>query len=157
MGSSFLRVFLLNGHRQLRAMEVKAFLSAHPQETIIMRYKDEYDDTEKSTFSAAWEARKTTYSSTFCLGTNWPTLGQARGKVVLLDFCGKASGGIPYHTNYLMTPPGDWHHTGNNHNERLKGNWRDRKGAFGVVALDFPSQKLVRQLLKFNEHPALLK
>ena len=216
--------------------DVKAFLSAHPQETIIMRYKDEYDDTEKSTFSAAWNARKTTYSSTFYQGTNWPTLGQARGKVVLLDFCGKASGGVPYHTNYLVTPRGDWHHTGNNHNERLKDNWRqmadcfnegntqrsklylsafnqnglssdwfkvtntavnstltemlgafgidtnirpatprdiakqmnpaletqlagleDRKGAFGVVALDFPSKKLVRQLLKFNEHPVLLK
>lgn len=63
--------------------DVTAFLRAHPSETVIMSVMEEYSRTGN-----AFEQRFNRYVANdptrWYLGTNVPSLGQARGKIVLL-------------------------------------------------------------------------
>ncbi|QHS59525.1 phosphatidylinositol-specific phospholipase C [Chitinophaga agri] len=62
-----------------------SFLTSHPQETIIMSVKEEYDATDNTrTFEQTFDTYVQQYASFWSTGATIPTLGQVRGKIVLL-------------------------------------------------------------------------
>ncbi|MFI9212855.1 phosphatidylinositol-specific phospholipase C [Streptomyces sp. NPDC053253] len=71
----------------------RAFLAAHPSETVLMRVKQEYSEESDATFRAVFDdyldARG--WRSLFRIGDGLPLLGEARGRVVLLA----DNGGLP--------------------------------------------------------------
>ncbi|MFE7612933.1 phosphatidylinositol-specific phospholipase C [Streptomyces celluloflavus] len=64
----------------------RAFLRAHPSETVLMRVKQEYSEVAAEEFRRIFDIYLDDkgYRSLFRLEGGLPTLGQARGKVVLL-------------------------------------------------------------------------
>jgi len=64
----------------------RAFLSAHPSETVLMRVKQEYSEESAAEFRRIFDTYLDGkgWRSLFRLDTTLPTLGQARGRVVLL-------------------------------------------------------------------------
>ncbi|MFD7321818.1 phosphatidylinositol-specific phospholipase C [Streptomyces sp. NPDC059875] len=69
------------------------FLAAHPSETVLMRVKQEYSSDSDATFGAIFTdyLDNRGWRSLFRIGDTLPTLGQARGKVVLIA----DNGGLP--------------------------------------------------------------
>lgn len=62
-----------------------AFLSSHPGEVIVMCVKEEYDASGNSrTFEQTFDTYVQQYANFWSLGATVPTLGQVRGKIVLL-------------------------------------------------------------------------
>ncbi|MFJ5802361.1 phosphatidylinositol-specific phospholipase C [Streptomyces decoyicus] len=64
----------------------RAFLTAHPSETVLMRVKQEYSEVGAEEFRRIFDIYLDDkgYRSLFRLDAGLPTLGQARGRVVLL-------------------------------------------------------------------------
>ncbi|MGW7244893.1 phosphatidylinositol-specific phospholipase C [Streptomyces decoyicus] len=64
----------------------RAFLQAHPSETVLMRVKQEYSEVGAEEFRRIFDLYLDDkgYRSLFRLDAGLPTLGQARGRVVLL-------------------------------------------------------------------------
>ncbi|MFD9030464.1 phosphatidylinositol-specific phospholipase C [Streptomyces sp. NPDC059567] len=69
------------------------FLAAHPSETVLMRVKQEYSSDSDATFRAIFDdyLNNRGWRSLFRIGDTVPTLGEARGKVVLIA----DNGGLP--------------------------------------------------------------
>ncbi|MFE2146574.1 phosphatidylinositol-specific phospholipase C [Streptomyces sp. NPDC059456] len=69
------------------------FLAAHPSETVLMRVKQEYSGESDATFRAVFDdyLDHRGWRPLFRIADTLPTLGQARGKVVLLA----DNGGLP--------------------------------------------------------------
>ncbi|MCY0946010.1 phosphatidylinositol-specific phospholipase C [Streptomyces antarcticus] len=69
------------------------FLAAHPSETVLMRVKQEYSGDSDATFRAVFDdyLDNRGWRPLFRIADTLPTLGQARGKVVLLA----DNGGLP--------------------------------------------------------------
>ncbi|MEV7615707.1 phosphatidylinositol-specific phospholipase C [Streptomyces sp. NPDC089799] len=69
------------------------FLAAHPSETVLMRVKQEYSGESDATFRAVFDdyLDNRGWRPLFHIGSALPSLGQARGKVVLLA----DNGGLP--------------------------------------------------------------
>lgn len=69
------------------------FLAAHPSETVLMRVKQEYSGESDATFRAVFDdyLDNRGWRPLFRISDTLPTLGQARGKVVLLA----DNGGLP--------------------------------------------------------------
>nr|WP_180218813.1 phosphatidylinositol-specific phospholipase C [Streptomyces albus] len=69
------------------------FLAAHPGETVLMRVKQEYSDVSDAEFRKIFDVYldQKGWRSLFRLDSTLPTLGEARGKVVLLA----DNGGLP--------------------------------------------------------------
>ncbi|MEV4948210.1 phosphatidylinositol-specific phospholipase C [Streptomyces sp. NPDC053755] len=63
-----------------------AFLAAHPSETVLMRVKQEYSTDSDTVFRQIFDDYLDVrgWRSLFRIGDGLPTLGEARGKVVLL-------------------------------------------------------------------------
>ncbi|MET7901095.1 phosphatidylinositol-specific phospholipase C [Streptomyces sp. NPDC005355] len=64
----------------------RSFLSAHPSETVLMRVKQEYSEESAAEFRRIFDTYLDGkgWRSLFRLDNTLPTLGQARGRVVLL-------------------------------------------------------------------------
>ncbi|MFJ8664180.1 phosphatidylinositol-specific phospholipase C [Streptomyces sp. NPDC093600] len=62
------------------------FLAAHPTETVLMRVKQEYSEDSDATFRRIFDHYLDVrgWRSLFRIGDGLPTLGEARGRVVLL-------------------------------------------------------------------------
>ncbi|MFD7613431.1 phosphatidylinositol-specific phospholipase C [Streptomyces sp. NPDC059828] len=71
----------------------RAFLAAHPGETVLMRVKQEYSGESDTAFRAIFDNYLDVrgWRSLFRIGDTLPTLGEARGKVVLIA----DNGGLP--------------------------------------------------------------
>ncbi|MEU9864263.1 phosphatidylinositol-specific phospholipase C [Streptomyces sp. NPDC047971] len=69
------------------------FLAAHPSETVLMRVKQEYSSDSDATFRAIFDdyLNNRGWRSLIRIGDTVPTLGEARGKVVLIA----DNGGLP--------------------------------------------------------------
>ncbi|MCB5181771.1 phosphatidylinositol-specific phospholipase C [Streptomyces antimicrobicus] len=69
------------------------FLAQHPRETVLMRLKQEYSTDSDATFRAVFDdyLDRRGWRPLFHIAPTLPTLGQARGKVVLLA----DNGGLP--------------------------------------------------------------
>ncbi|MGW6685817.1 phosphatidylinositol-specific phospholipase C [Streptomyces sp. NPDC054961] len=74
------------------------FLAAHPSETVLMRLKQEYSEESDATFRAVFDdyLNNRGWSPLFKIANALPTLGQARGKVLLLPDNGGLPGGLRY-------------------------------------------------------------
>ncbi|MET9469420.1 phosphatidylinositol-specific phospholipase C [Streptomyces sp. NPDC006544] len=74
------------------------FLAAHPSETVLMRLKQEYSEESDATFRAVFDdyLNNRGWSPLFKIADALPTLGQARGKVLLLPDNGGLPGGLRY-------------------------------------------------------------
>ncbi|HVK21743.1 MAG TPA: phosphatidylinositol-specific phospholipase C [Actinokineospora sp.] len=68
-----------------------AFLQTHPRETILMRVKQEYSTASDSAFGAVFANYQRQYPTLFHIGADVPSLGTARGKVVVIA----DNGGVP--------------------------------------------------------------
>ncbi|MFG2206571.1 phosphatidylinositol-specific phospholipase C domain-containing protein [Streptomyces sp. NPDC048638] len=95
----------------------RAFLGSHPTETVLMRVKQEYSEVAAEEFRRIFDRYLDDkgYRSLFRLDGGLPTLGQARGKVVLLaDSDGMP--GVRYadpalfdiQDDYMAEPFGKW-------------------------------------------------
>ncbi|MBL1099895.1 phosphatidylinositol-specific phospholipase C [Streptomyces coffeae] len=74
----------------------RSFLSAHPTETVLMRVKQEYSEENAEEFRRIFDSYLDKgWRSLFRLDSTLPTLGEARGRVVLLGDSG-AMPGIRY-------------------------------------------------------------
>lgn len=63
----------------------KTFMQAHPTEAIIMSVKEEYNASNTTrSFEATFDSYVARYPGLFSLTATMPTLGDARGKIVLL-------------------------------------------------------------------------
>ncbi|MDQ8704833.1 phosphatidylinositol-specific phospholipase C [Streptomyces sp. LHD-70] len=94
------------------------FLAAHPSETVLMRVKQEYSEVSDADFAAVFtdylDARG--WRSLFHIGDTLPSLGRARGKVVLLADNGGLPGGIRWgdtsafaiQDDYMAEPFAKW-------------------------------------------------
>ncbi len=196
--------------------EIKNFLLTNPTEAIIMRFKDEDDDTKDSVFKARFDEYIADFRNIIFTGETIPTLREARGKVVLIDFCTKMKAYVP-HGN-LILPRGNWYNDGDEE-ARYTSNWaqmvtcreeqsprqklyfsafnqnglsegaddliagfftaastpRDiaeymtpklkkslsksgnRRGTYGMVVMDFPTEHNIQLLIKSNNSPDKLK
>lgn len=79
--------------------QVRHFLNEYAGETVIMRVKEEYTPIEGSdSFASIWARYMDTYGDMFIrdLGTKVPTLGQVRGKVLVLRNAGFSGVGLEY-------------------------------------------------------------
>lgn len=93
--------------------ECKAFLQAHPTETIIMRMAEEHDAEGNESASTILDGIITAEHPLFFESSTLPTLGQARGHIVLMSDTGGRSvrsNGL-YHSNSATVsledaPPG---------------------------------------------------
>ena len=72
----------------------RAFLAAHPSETVLMRVKQEYSEESAAEFRRIFDIYLDDkgWRSLFRLDAPLPTLGQARGRVVLLADSGDMPG-----------------------------------------------------------------
>jgi 1-phosphatidylinositol phosphodiesterase len=69
-----------------------AFLSNHPGEVIVMSVKEEYDASGNNrTFEQTFDSYVQQYANIWSLGATVPTLGQVRGRIVLLRRFGAGS------------------------------------------------------------------
>jgi 1-phosphatidylinositol phosphodiesterase len=86
---------------------VSSFLQSNPREMVLMRVKDEYDGLGNTvSFEDAFKVYWNRYSNVFWrnpTGTTNPTLGELRGKVVVLqNFAGNDSYGLSYGSLYAQ-------------------------------------------------------
>ncbi|MFD3515864.1 phosphatidylinositol-specific phospholipase C domain-containing protein [Streptomyces sp. NPDC058657] len=72
------------------------FLAAHPTETVLMRVKQEYSAVSDAEFGALFDdyLDRRGWRSLFLVADALPSLGQARGRVVLLADNGGLPGGV---------------------------------------------------------------
>ena len=71
-----------------------SFLNSHPSETVFMRVQEEYDASGNTrSFSEQVQISLNKYPGRFWMQNRIPTLGESRGKIVILDnFAGGAMG-----------------------------------------------------------------
>lgn len=63
----------------------KSFLAHHPGEVVVMSVKEEYDPTDNTrTFEQTFDTFLASYEGLWATGNTIPSLGQVRGKIVLL-------------------------------------------------------------------------
>ncbi|MFC7309387.1 phosphatidylinositol-specific phospholipase C [Streptomyces monticola] len=94
------------------------FLSAHPSETVLMRVKQEYSEVADAEFGAVFTdyLDRRGWRSLFLIGNALPSLGAARGKVVLIADNGGLPGGIRWgdtavfdlQDDYMAEPFAKW-------------------------------------------------
>jgi 1-phosphatidylinositol phosphodiesterase len=73
----------------------QSFLTANPGETIIMSVKEEYDAYNNTrTFADTFNAYVSAYSGLFNLTSSIPTLGNSRGKIILVRRFSGITGGL---------------------------------------------------------------
>ncbi|MBC6447836.1 phosphatidylinositol-specific phospholipase C [Actinokineospora xionganensis] len=68
-----------------------AFLSSHPSETILMRVKQEYSSDSDAAFGAVFADYQRRWPTLMKTDAHIPTLGQSRGRVVVIS----DNGGVP--------------------------------------------------------------
>lgn len=102
---------------------VNNFLDANPSETILMRVKKEHNDAENLTmsFHQTWNWYMGIYGSKVWQGSGNPTLGEVRGKIVILD----QSAGVSYGLNWSSLEIQDNYDMATNWD--LYGKWEDVK------------------------------
>lgn len=85
--------------------DIKAFLENHPNEVVLMRVKEEFmAEQDSDSFYEIWERYMQQYSHLFVPDMErLPTLGEARGKIVVLRNAGFAGYGQPLFGNPDIT------------------------------------------------------
>ena len=77
-----------------------SFLDSHPSETVLMRVKEEYDASGNTrSFSEQVQISLNRHPGRFWTQNRIPTLGESRGKIVILDNFAGGAMGIAWHGN----------------------------------------------------------
>lgn len=84
----------------------EAFLRAHPSETVLLRLGQEFSTVPDTEFRRVFDLYLAGFRKLLRLDATLPTLGQARGKVVLLADNAKLPG-IPYRDTTLLDTQDD--------------------------------------------------
>lgn len=81
--------------------ECIGFLSSSPSETVFMRIKQEYSEVSDAEFIRIFNEKYSSYHENMYLDSTAPSLGEARGKIVVLS---NVSGlpGIPWYTMQIQ-------------------------------------------------------
>ncbi|WP_406731543.1 phosphatidylinositol-specific phospholipase C [Streptomyces sp. NBC_01794] len=116
------------------------FLAAHPSETVLMRVKQEYSQESDAAFRRVFDIYLDNkgWRSLFRIGDGLPTLGQARGKVVLLG----DNGGLPgvrYGDGNLFDIQDDWNAAPNAKYPRIESHFRKAAQQPGKLYINFVS------------------
>ncbi|WP_327324518.1 phosphatidylinositol-specific phospholipase C [Streptomyces sp. NBC_01210] len=116
------------------------FLAAHPSETVLMRVKQEYSQESDAAFRRVFDLYLDGkgWRSLFRIGDGLPTLGQARGKVVLLG----DNGGLPgvrYGDGNLFDIQDDWNAAPNAKYPKTEAHFRKAAQQPGKLYINFVS------------------
>ncbi|MFD9225655.1 phosphatidylinositol-specific phospholipase C [Streptomyces sp. NPDC060064] len=116
------------------------FLAAHPSETVLMRVKQEYSQESDAAFRRVFDLYLDGkgWRSLFRIGDGLPTLGQARGKVVLLG----DNGGLPgvrYGDGNLFDIQDDWNAAPNAKYPKIETHFRKAAQQPGKLYINFVS------------------
>ncbi|MEU4268886.1 phosphatidylinositol-specific phospholipase C [Streptomyces sp. NPDC026092] len=116
------------------------FLAAHPSETVLMRVKQEYSSDSDATFGAVFTdyLDNRGWRSLFRIGNTVPTLGEARGKVVLIA----DNGGLPglkWWDGGAIAIQDDWNALPNAKYPKIEAHFRSAVAQPGKLYINFVS------------------
>ncbi|MFC9794512.1 phosphatidylinositol-specific phospholipase C [Streptomyces sp. NPDC127584] len=116
------------------------FLAAHPSETVLMRVKQEYSTDSDATFRAVFDdyLDNRGWRPLFRIGDTVPTLGQARGKVVLIA----DNGGLPglkWWDGAALALQDDWNALPNAKYPKVEAHYRQAVEQPGRLYVNFVS------------------
>ncbi|MGW2018692.1 phosphatidylinositol-specific phospholipase C [Streptomyces sp. NPDC001927] len=116
------------------------FLAAHPSETVLMRVKQEYSSDSDATFGAVFTdyLDNRGWRSLFRIGDTVPTLGEARGKVVLIA----DNGGLPglkWWDGGAIAIQDDWNALPNAKYPKIEAHFRSAVAQPGKLYINFVS------------------
>ncbi|MFF3317720.1 phosphatidylinositol-specific phospholipase C domain-containing protein [Streptomyces sp. NPDC003035] len=116
------------------------FLAAHPSETVLMRVKQEYSSDSDATFGAIFTdyLDHRGWRSLFRIGDALPTLGEARGKVVLIA----DNGGLPglkWWDGGAIALQDDWNALPNAKYPKIEAHFRQAVEQPGKLYINFVS------------------
>ncbi|MFJ7990207.1 phosphatidylinositol-specific phospholipase C [Streptomyces sp. NPDC096351] len=116
------------------------FLAAHPSETVLMRVKQEYSAESDATFRAVFDdyLDNRGWRPLFRIGDTVPTLGQARGKVVLIA----DNGGLPglrWGDGGAIALQDDWNALPNAKYPKIEAHYRQAVEQPGRLYINFVS------------------
>lgn len=116
------------------------FLAAHPSETVLMRVKQEYSAESDATFRRVFDNYLDTkgWRPLFRIGDGLPTLGQARGKVVLIG----DNGGLPglrWGDGNFFDIQDDWNAAPNAKYPKIEAHFRKAAQQPGKLYINFVS------------------
>ncbi|XP_064425550.1 1-phosphatidylinositol phosphodiesterase-like [Latimeria chalumnae] len=133
--------------------ETVRFLQAYPSETV-MRVKEGYkpaQNTQRFDITVAQDLREVG-ASWFWQWPNLPTLGEVRGKIVVLQNFDGPTMGIPYSSldisdEYQIASPKKINLLLYDY---LKSNSTSSRNQLGIVTMDFPGAELVHKIIHSN-------
>ncbi|WP_055601840.1 phosphatidylinositol-specific phospholipase C [Streptomyces aureus] len=116
------------------------FLAAHPSETVLMRVKQEYSSDSDATFGAVFTdyLDNRGWRSLFRVGDTVPSLGEARGKVVLIA----DNGGLPglkWWDGGAIALQDDWNALPNAKYPKIEAHYRKAVEQPGKLYINFVS------------------
>ncbi|MGI5398069.1 phosphatidylinositol-specific phospholipase C domain-containing protein [Streptomyces sp. CA-135486] len=116
------------------------FLAAHPSETVLMRVKQEYSEESDATFRRVFDnyLDNKGWRPLFRIGDGLPTLGQARGKVVLIG----DNGGLPglrWGDGNFFDIQDDWNAPPNAKYPKIEAHFRKAAQQPGKLYINFVS------------------
>ncbi|MGW6564240.1 phosphatidylinositol-specific phospholipase C [Streptomyces sp. NPDC054975] len=116
------------------------FLAAHPSETVLMRVKQEYSSDSDATFGAIFTdyLDNRGWRSLIRIGATVPTLGEARGKVVLIA----DNGGLPglkWWDGGAIAMQDDWNALPNAKYPKIEAHFRKAVEQPGKLYINFVS------------------
>ncbi|MFF7181782.1 phosphatidylinositol-specific phospholipase C domain-containing protein [Streptomyces sp. NPDC008121] len=118
----------------------RAFLAAHPSETVLMRVKQEYSEDSDATFRQIFDDYLDVrgWRSLFRIGAGIPALGEARGRVVLLaDNAGLP--GVRYGDGALFDIQDDYMAEPGAKYPKIESHFRKAAGQPGKLFLNYVS------------------
>ncbi|NUK61905.1 phosphatidylinositol-specific phospholipase C [Streptomyces lunaelactis] len=116
------------------------FLNAHPSETVLMRVKQEYSSDSDATFRAIFDdyLGNRGWRSLFHIGDGLPSLGQARGKVVLIADNGGLPG-VKWWDGGVFDLQDDWNALPNAKYPKIEAHFRKAAQQPGKMYINFVS------------------
>ncbi|MEU9011246.1 phosphatidylinositol-specific phospholipase C [Streptomyces sp. NPDC048479] len=116
------------------------FLNAHPSETVLMRVKQEYSEESDATFRRNFDIYLDTkgWRPLFHIGDGLPSLGEARGKVVLIADNGGLPG-VKWWDSGVFDIQDDWNAAPNAKYPKIEAHFRKAAQQPGKLYINFVS------------------
>ncbi|WP_406304233.1 phosphatidylinositol-specific phospholipase C domain-containing protein [Streptomyces sp. NBC_00885] len=116
------------------------FLSSHPSETVLMRVKQEYSQESDATFRRVFDTYLDTkgWRPLFRIGDGLPSLGEARGKVVLIADNGGLPG-VKWWDSAVFDIQDDWNAAPNAKYPKIEAHFRKAAQQPGKLFINFVS------------------
>ncbi|MET7616896.1 phosphatidylinositol-specific phospholipase C [Streptomyces sp. NPDC005408] len=116
------------------------FLNAHPSETVLMRVKQEYSEDSDATFRRVFDTYLDAkgWRPLFRIGDGLPSLGEARGKVVLIADNGGLPG-VKLWDSAVFDIQDDWNAAPNAKYPKIEAHFRKAAQQPGKLFINFVS------------------